>query len=83
MVYFLKSDTKDWYYVGSTNDLDRRLREHNSGKVRSTKAHMPLRAVYRREFNDELSARLFERKVKGQRLLKESIIRSIKKQFLV
>ena len=40
-VYFLKSKVKDFVYVGSTNDLERRLEEHNSGKCQSTKAYCP------------------------------------------
>ncbi|HDP66927.1 MAG TPA: GIY-YIG nuclease family protein, partial [Candidatus Marinimicrobia bacterium] len=31
-VYILYSPSKDRYYVGQTNDLNRRLVEHNSGQ---------------------------------------------------
>jgi putative endonuclease len=42
-VYILKSANDNNLYVGSTNDIARRLTEHNSGKVDSTKNRMPLR----------------------------------------
>lgn len=37
MVYILHFPNKDTYYVGSTNDLDRRLSQHSSGHTPSTK----------------------------------------------
>jgi predicted GIY-YIG superfamily endonuclease len=40
-VYILKSDLEDWYYVGYSADLRERLKEHNDGKVISTKARRP------------------------------------------
>jgi putative endonuclease len=41
-VYVLRSSIDNNLYVGSTNDIKRRLDEHNSGKVDSTKARLPL-----------------------------------------
>ena len=40
-VYILKSDTEDWRYVGYTSDLRARLKDHNNGKVASTKPRRP------------------------------------------
>ncbi|MGC9602757.1 MAG: GIY-YIG nuclease family protein [Minisyncoccia bacterium] len=76
-IYFLKSVAKRWYYVGSTNDIERRLKEHNSGKVSATKAYVPLLLVYSEQFENEKDARTREQKIKKQRLLKEQIIRTI------
>ncbi len=41
-VYILKSKKDGRYYYGSTSDLDKRIKEHNAGKVRSTKNRRPL-----------------------------------------
>ena len=41
-VYVLRSIIDKNLYVGSTNDIGRRLNEHNSGKVDSTKSRTPL-----------------------------------------
>ncbi|HNZ70421.1 MAG TPA: GIY-YIG nuclease family protein [Candidatus Dojkabacteria bacterium] len=40
-VYILKSIRFDRYYIGSTNNLAFRLRDHNEGRVRSTKHYSP------------------------------------------
>ena len=39
-VYFLQLSNND-IYVGSTNDLKRRLASHQAGQVKSTKVHLP------------------------------------------
>jgi len=36
--YVLESRISNNIYVGSTSDLEKRLREHNSGKMQSTKS---------------------------------------------
>ena len=41
-VYVLRSAVDKKLYVGSTNDISRRLNEHNYGKVDSTKNRTPL-----------------------------------------
>jgi predicted GIY-YIG superfamily endonuclease len=40
-VYFLELSNGD-VYVGSTNDLRRRVKTHQRGQVGSTKAHLPM-----------------------------------------
>ena len=39
--YILKSLKDKSYYYGSTNDLEERLKKHNSGRVKYTKGHKP------------------------------------------
>lgn len=45
-VYILESKSDGKFYTGFTSDLDKRLSEHNSGKVFSTKTRLPLEIVY-------------------------------------
>ncbi len=40
-IYFLKLCNGD-LYVGSTNDLRRRVDSHQQGRVKSTKAYLPV-----------------------------------------
>ena len=40
-VYVLRSLKDEELYIGSTNDIRRRLTEHNSGEVDSTKSRIP------------------------------------------
>lgn len=42
-VYFLKSKKKKrWTYVGMTNNLDRRLEEHQAGESKYTCSYLPV-----------------------------------------
>jgi putative endonuclease len=40
-IYILFSQKTNRYYIGSTDDLDRRLKHHNAGSTPSTKAGVP------------------------------------------
>jgi putative endonuclease len=45
-VYILKSLNFNRYYIGHSADTEKRLVQHNSGKVRSTKAYKPWKIIY-------------------------------------
>jgi putative endonuclease len=45
-VYVLLSSKDNKFYTGLTDDLKRRLAEHNAGQVQSTSQRRPLRLVY-------------------------------------
>ena len=45
-VYILESKKDNNLYTGYTNNLKRRLKEHNNGEVKSTKNRRPLKLVY-------------------------------------
>jgi len=76
-VYIIKSNNKKWYYVGSTNRLSERLKEHNSGQVKSTKHYLPFTLVFTKDFMSENEARDYEHLIKDKRTEKERIIRVI------
>ncbi len=48
-----------------TNNLDRRLKEHNSGQNKSTKAFLPWKLVYKEDFEDISEARKREKYFKS------------------
>ena len=64
-LYILQS-TKDpnWFYKGSTNDIHRRLCQHNAGLVRSTAPYKPLNLVYTEGYIHEFAARMREASIK-------------------
>lgn len=37
---------RSWIYIGCTNDLGKRLKEHNEGKVYSTRKMLPIELIY-------------------------------------
>jgi putative endonuclease len=45
-VYVLRSQKDGKFYVGYTKDVQKRLEEHNSGKVASTKERRPMELIY-------------------------------------
>ncbi len=45
-VYILKSLHDSKFYIGCTDDLKRRLREHNRGDSFATKTRTPLMLIY-------------------------------------
>ena len=59
MFYVAKVQNKT--YVGYTNDLDRRLKEHNTGQNYFTKRYMPWKIKYTEEYNDVFSAKKREK----------------------
>lgn len=74
-VYILKCSDGS-YYVGVTNNIDRRLEEHNSGDLKGyTSTRLPVKLVYFDTFNDINVAIEFEKKFKGwSRAKKEALI---------
>ncbi len=64
-VYILKSKKDGKCYIGSTNDLRKRIKLHNEGKVVSTKYRCPLGLVYYEAFYSESDARQREQKLKN------------------
>lgn len=75
-VYVLKSLKDKKWYIGCTNDIYKRVREHQSGKVRSTKHRLPVELIYKEAYSDVYEAfcnERFYKTAKGKRQLKEKI----------
>ena len=64
-VYVIKSDNRNYIYVGLTNNLERRLAEHNGGLNKTTKPYRPLRLIYSEKFETRIEAREKEKFFKG------------------
>lgn len=77
-LYILKSKVKIINYVGITNNLTRRLKEHNSGKSSFTKRYLPWDIIYTEELLNRLEARKREKYFKsssGRKFLKNKIFK--------
>ncbi|HET8837744.1 MAG TPA: GIY-YIG nuclease family protein [Flavobacteriaceae bacterium] len=75
-VYILFSSDSHRYYIGMTDDLERRLLEHNNGKTKSTKAFIPWELIHTESYNTRLEARIREKYLKsaaGRRWRKNNI----------
>ena len=64
-VYVLKSEIDNRLYVGLTQNVEKRLREHNSGKTRSTKGYRPWQLIYVEEYPNRPTARKREKYLKS------------------
>jgi putative endonuclease len=65
MVYTIKSELTGRIYIGQTNDIKRRLQEHNGGIVRSTKIDRPWQIVAIEEVLNRNEARWIEKCLKN------------------
>ena len=45
-MYILKSDKDKDLYIGFTNDIEKRIEDHNSGKNISTRSRRPFKLLY-------------------------------------
>ena len=68
------------YYIGITNDLERRFKDHQEGKGGAyTKSHKPIRLVYSEPHPDRSSALKREIQLKKlSRIKKEKLVAEIK-----
>ena len=64
-VYVIKSLKDGNFYIGSTDDLNRRIKDHNSGKNRSTKNRRPFKLVYFEQFDTKYQAEKREKLFKN------------------
>ena len=82
-VYVLKSSRDKKFYTGATNNLKRRLTEHNTGKNISTKARIPLKLIYYEAYLMKEDAEAREKFLKtnlGKRFLKKQLKNYLEKQ---
>lgn len=71
-VYVLRSSVDGDKYIGFTNNLRKRIEEHNKGNSTATKPRFPLKLVYYEACLSEKDARRRERYLKttgGRRFL--------------
>jgi putative endonuclease len=69
-VYIIRSEVLQRFYVGSTENVERRFQEHNSGKSKSTRAGVPWALIHSEAFETRAEAMLRERKIKARGILR-------------
>ena len=75
-VYMLKCRDGS-YYIGHTDDIEKRIAEHNDGSIKCyTQSRLPVTVVYTKDFATRDEALIAERQIKGwSRIKKEALIR--------
>lgn len=67
------------YYTGSTNDVDKRFKDHLEGHgARYTKSHKPIKVIYQEEFPSKSLA--LKREVEIKKLSKKMKITLVKER---
>ncbi len=64
-VYLLHSEKSGIYYVGIAQDVEVRIKEHNRGKSKFTKGHIPWKLMYQEFIGNIKSARKKEKYYKS------------------
>ena len=75
--YILKSKKDNTFYYGSTQDLESRVKVHNSGKVKYTKGHRPYVLHYYEKFatrKEAMEREKYFKSIAGYIWLKENKI---------
>lgn len=82
-VYILKC-SDDSYYTGSTNNLERRLEQHNKGEgANHTKNRLPVKLIYFEEYSRISKAFYREKQIQGwSRKKKEALIKGDYKRLV-
>jgi len=76
-LYILQSEKNGRYYIGSTDDIARRLGEHNRGHTKSTANLVPWKLVFCQKYQSVVVARQMElrlKKFKNREIIKRIII---------
>lgn len=79
-VYVLRSEKDGRLYKGFSSNLEKRIREHNSGKTKSTKGYLPWKLVYSEKVESRIEARKREKYLKsgvGRDYLKEILKKAL------
>lgn len=64
-VYAISSDSRNYIYVGLTDNVERRVNEHNSGKNKTTKPYRPFKLFHQEQFETRAEARNREKYLKS------------------
>lgn len=76
IVYAIWSERFNRIYVGMTQDIDNRLKQHNAGMTQSTKHYRPWKIIFTAVFEDWEKGRVAEKYYKsgiGKQFLKKLV----------
>jgi putative endonuclease len=79
--YIIESTNHSRWYIGHTNNIIRRLFEHNSGQNVSTRNIGKWELIFLREFDTKIEANRFELELK--RLRNKNFIKKKYSQFFI
>ena len=63
--YVIKSKIRNYIYVGITSNIERRFKEHNNGKNKTTKPYRPFDLLFKESYSTREEARKREKYLKS------------------
>jgi putative endonuclease len=63
--YIIQSLKDKTFYIGSTADLKRRIKEHNTGKAQYSSTKSPFKLVWYGSFENKTKSQKFEKYLKS------------------
>jgi putative endonuclease len=73
-VYLIQSKIDNSYYIGYTENLKKRIVEHNRGKTKSIKHKIPLKLIYFETYCNKTTAKKRELELKNNSFRKKELI---------
>ena len=64
-VYVINSLLRNYIYVGLTNNIERRLNQHNNGENKTTRPYSPFELILTEQFQTRKEARVREKYFKS------------------
>jgi len=78
-VYILRSKFNGKFYIGSCEDLEERIKRHNSGRCRYSRRYLPWELVYFEEYvsrGEAVRRERYLKKLRNRRALERIIARA-------
>lgn len=66
-VYVLRNVNKNFIYIGYSEDLQSRIKEHNAGYSKSTKFYLPIELIHYEAYKNKEDAKRREQYLKTNR----------------
>lgn len=66
-VYILRNSSKNFIYIGYSENVKSRFESHNKGKVTSTKAYVPLELIHYEAYKNMEDAKRREKYLKSNK----------------
>ena len=72
-VYVLKSDVYKRIYIGSTEDINTRVIQHNLGNTPAKKPYRPWRLIYSETFDSKRESLIREKQIKKSGVIRNAL----------
>jgi putative endonuclease len=82
-VYLLRNKNKNFFYVGYSENLTQRIKDHNDGRSKSTKEYVPLELIHYEAYSNKKDAKrreLYLKTSKGRTTIRTMISEMLKSE---